>query len=88
MLWTYAEKDPIYSNLKWQGTFSGARSIHMLSPLWKKPNFSHNANNRETRQWDVTVKNVSCFFFFVCILIQFGGKCAVYDISREIIIIL
>lgn len=73
LLWTYADKDPVYGHLKWHGTFSGARSIHMLTPLWKKPNPSHNANNRDTRQWDVTVKNVSqfcCFifsFFFVFI---------------------
>lgn len=59
LLWTYAEKDPVYSNLKWHGTFSGARSIHMLAPLWKKSNLGHNIGNREIRQWDVTVKNVS-----------------------------
>lgn len=57
LLWTYGEKDPDYSNLKWHGTFSGVRSIHMLTPMWKKPN--HGANSRDARQWDVTVKNVS-----------------------------
>lgn len=62
LLWTYNDKDPVYGHLKWHGTFSGVRSIHMLTPLWKKPSASHNANNRDTRQWDVTVKNVSCLF--------------------------
>lgn len=63
LLWTYADKDPIYGHLKWHGTFSGVRPIHLLSPLWKKPNPSHNPNNRDIRQWDVTVKNVSHFQF-------------------------
>ncbi|XP_055310996.1 MOXD1 homolog 1 [Sitodiplosis mosellana] len=59
LLWTYNDKDPVYGHLKWHGTFSGVRSIHMLTPLWKKPSPSHNANNRDTRQWDVTVKNIT-----------------------------
>lgn len=63
LLWTYNDKDPVYGHLKWHGTFSGVRSIHMLTPLWKKPSASHNANNRDTRQWDVTVKNVSYLLF-------------------------
>lgn len=58
LLWTYADKDPVYGHLQWHGTFSGVRPIHLLSPLWKKPNPSH---NRDIRQWDVTVKNVSSF---------------------------
>lgn len=60
LFWTYADKDPVYGNLKWFGTFSGVRSIHLLTPLWKKPNVGH---NRDIRQWDVTVKNVSAFIF-------------------------
>lgn len=63
LLWTYADKDPMYGQLKWYGTFSGVRSIHMLTPMWKKPNPNHNANSRDTRQWDVTVKNVSHTLF-------------------------
>lgn len=62
LLWTYADKDPVYGHLKWHGVFSGVRPIHMLAPLWKKPNPSHNLNNRDMRQWDVTVKNVSRTF--------------------------
>lgn len=61
LLWTYGEKDPDFANLKWHGTFSGVRSIHMLTPMWKKP--THASNSRDTRQWDVTVKNVSVRFF-------------------------
>lgn len=67
LLWTYADKDPIYGQLKWHGTFSGARPIHLLGPLWKKPSSSHNPNNRDIRQWDVTVKNVSDFHFIYII---------------------
>lgn len=73
LLWTYGEKDPDFANLKWHGTFSGVRSIHMLTPMWKKP--THASNSRDARQWDVTVTNVSvCFFlslkwFFFCVWI-------------------
>lgn len=61
ILWTFGEKDPVYGDLKWHGAHSGARSIHLISPLWKKPNFNHNNANRDIRQWDVAVKNVSTY---------------------------
>lgn len=64
ILWTFGEKDPVYGNLKWHGTHGGARSIHLISPLWKKPNFNHNNANRDIRQWDVAVKNVSTRTFY------------------------
>lgn len=74
LLWTYADKDPIYGNLKWHGTFSGVRSIHLLTPLWKKPNAAH---NRDIRQWDVTVKNVSKtkLLFQSYLKVTFASKC-------------
>lgn len=87
LLWTYADKDPMYGQLKWYGTFSGVRSIHMLTPMWKKPNPNHNANSRDTRQWDVTVKNVShtlFIFTFRCESVSVGKKVNKqhYDQSR------
>lgn len=63
LMWTYGEKDPVYGHLKWHGTFSGVRSMHMLTPMWKKPN--HGSNSRETSQWDVTVKNVGALLYYL-----------------------
>lgn len=57
LIWTFSDKDPVFGSLKWYGSHSGVRPIQLLSPLWKKPNMGH--NNRDIRQWDVTVKNVS-----------------------------
>lgn len=81
LLWTYSDKDPEFGHLKWYGSFSGVRPIHLLSPLWKKPNFGHTSNGRDVRPWDVTVKNVSKIynlikqFFF---LIIFSCRCPFY----------
>lgn len=54
VLWSFGDTDPIHGNLKGHGSNRGAKPLHLLNPLFRKP-----THNRDIKQWDVTVKNVS-----------------------------
>lgn len=54
VLWSYGDKDPIFDQMKGHGINRGAKSMHLMSPMARRP-----PHNRDLRQWDVTVKNVS-----------------------------
>lgn len=45
--------------MKGHGVNRGFKPLHLMAPMSRKP-----LHNRDVRQWDVTVKNVSIFFTF------------------------
>lgn len=54
ILWSYGDKDPIFDEMKGHGINRGVKSLHLMAPMARKP-----LHNRDVRQWDLTVKNVS-----------------------------
>ncbi|KAJ6646050.1 MOXD1 like 1 [Pseudolycoriella hygida] len=54
VLWSYGDKDPIFDEMKGHGVNRGVKSLHLMAPMARKP-----LHNRDVRQWDLTVKNVT-----------------------------
>ncbi|XP_062127901.1 MOXD1 homolog 1 [Drosophila sulfurigaster albostrigata] len=52
VLWSFGSTDPIHGNLEGHGQNRGARSLHLLNPVFRK-------QRHETHQWDITVNNVT-----------------------------
>lgn len=57
ILWSYGDRDPVAGSLKGHSGNRGARSIHFLGPMFRRP--ADALQRDDLRQWDVTVKNVS-----------------------------
>lgn len=56
VLWSYGEKDPIFDKMTGHGTNRGAKPLHLMAPMARRP-----LHYRDNRQWDVTVQNVSIY---------------------------
>lgn len=56
VLWSFGNVDPIHGNLDGHGQNRGAKSLHLLNPVFRKQSIT---NNKETHQWDITVNNVT-----------------------------